>query len=115
MSYGNQGVEIVVAQGMCVLVRVCECVCVCLQRQPNIDHIHSCKTMLGNLPASLTGVLVGLILLAPLCFSFFSFSHRGAVPWGAVRVTGVSADAENADKDKGEMKGERHLLLWLPL
>lgn len=109
MSYGNQGEEIVVAQALCVLV----CVCARLQRQPNIDHFHSRKTVLGNLPAGLTGVLVGLILLALLCFSLFSFPHRGAAPWRAVRVTGVPVDTESTDIDKGEV--ERHLLLGLPL
>lgn len=82
---------------------MCACVPICLQRQPNIDHIHSCKTMLGNLPASLTGVLVGLIPLAPLCLAFFSFPHWHAVPQGAVRVTGVPVDTKGTDKCKGEI------------
>ncbi|KAI3354437.1 hypothetical protein L3Q82_018957, partial [Scortum barcoo] len=70
---------------------------------PNIDHIQSRKSVLGNLPASLTGVLVGLILLAPLCFSFFSFPHWAAVPQRAARVTGVPVDAGRADEDKDTM------------
>lgn len=39
--------------------------CVTRQRQNRIDHIHSCESMLGILPAGLTSVLVSLILLAP--------------------------------------------------
>lgn len=75
--------------------------CVTRQRQHRIDHIHSCENMLGILPAGLTSVPVGLILLAPSFSPALLFSSAGTgILGGAARETGVPVEDLSPDKGR---------------
>lgn len=83
---------------------VCACACISLQRQSDIVHIHSCKTILGNMSASLTSVLGSIILLAPLCFSFSFASAGHSTLEDCIQVTGVPVKMESSDREKWSEK-----------